>query len=130
MSTHCHIQIEGLEVYLYIHSDGYPSGILPILLPFVRAFWEERDYDPEYFLARCTEAFAKDNPGFIDVGLDSATRDEVADIDYFYFVKKTGEVEVKRVGLGGSMLTLIQIPQDMDIESAIRQTKKAEENAS
>jgi hypothetical protein len=57
MSTRCQIAIEGSPVYVYKHSDGYPAGVLPVLLPFRDRFYEGRGYDPEYFLARLLMAF-------------------------------------------------------------------------
>ena len=60
MSTRCNIgfyvadadPIKKPEALLYKHSDGYPDGVLPELIPFVKEFKSKRGHDPEYLAAR------------------------------------------------------------------------------
>ncbi|MFZ8933227.1 MAG: hypothetical protein ACO2ZP_04945 [Bacteriovoracaceae bacterium] len=47
------------EIYIYKHSDGYPSGVLPILVPFVEYFHKTRGADNgTYLLAQIVREFA------------------------------------------------------------------------
>lgn len=60
MSTRTQIAVKGSEIKIYKHSDGYPTGVLPVLVPFMHDFLKRRGNDPEYMLARCLMAFARD----------------------------------------------------------------------
>jgi hypothetical protein len=130
MSTRCQIAIEGSPVYVYKHSDGYPAGVLPVLLPFRDRFYEGRGYDPEYFLARLLMAFGVEertdaahtlaNPDPSDPYYKYAASharkvmegkevlsygiDTVihGDIEFFYWVGKDGTVRVHARGYGDS----------------------------
>jgi len=52
MSTRCQIKIKDSKeknyadgnIHIYKHCDGYPSGVLPLLVPFVKRFFKERGY--------------------------------------------------------------------------------------
>ena len=60
MSTRAQIGIRGFGVYLYVKSDGYPAGVIPILQKIVRRYCEERgprDYD--LLLANILRAFER-----------------------------------------------------------------------
>jgi hypothetical protein len=118
MSTRAQIQIEGSDVLIYKHQDGYPEGVLPTLKPFVDSFFQNRGYDPAYFTARCVAAFAAsyekeraewrarveretpglaksyglDRPDFLSLGVDTSVH---GDIEYFYHVSKDGEITVR-----------------------------------
>ena len=62
MSTRCQIgfygnakevQLDKPEALIYRHSDGYPEGVLPDILPFLKIFNEVRGLaDAEYASAR------------------------------------------------------------------------------
>jgi hypothetical protein len=135
MSTRCQIQIEGNKAILYVHSDGYPSGILPLLLPFVEKFQKGRGDDPEYLAARLIQHLANESDKgmeefhakmsargmgkdlgfrFIGFGVDA---DIHGDIEYLYVVKKGGTVEVQKPG--GQTLGSFQVgtPVEMAIKT-------------
>ena len=104
------------EVLLYRHSDGYPGaigegdegkdGVIPDILPFVRAFVEKRGYEVEY-LGACLTAYLKywhcgeksnnklDNYNVIINGFKVFTLDHGIckyihlDIAYFYAITPT-----------------------------------------
>lgn len=122
MSTRGQIRIEGNDnILLYKHSDSYPSGTLPVLLPFVAEFMKYRGFDPEYMTARLMQRLcnASDDrakqwqkelaangmslasetgkPEFLGYGLDCQIH---GDIEYFYVVKKDGSVDVQKVRFG------------------------------
>jgi len=59
MSTRCHIIVDDLvnghNIILYRHSDGYPDGphgVLATLVPFVARFMKHRGWDPMYLAAQ------------------------------------------------------------------------------
>jgi hypothetical protein len=58
MSTRCQIKVKGSEIHIYKHSDGYPSDVLPTLVPFVKRFFKDRGADPAYLLCQIIRAFA------------------------------------------------------------------------
>jgi len=66
MSTRCQIKIKDSKemnyadgnIHIYKHSDGYPSDVLPVLVPFVKRFFKERGFDPIYLLCQIVRAFA------------------------------------------------------------------------
>ena len=105
MSTRCMIEVEGIKAKLYRHSDGYPDGqwgVLATLVPFVNKFLEVRGWDPEYLLARIAQdqmngydARVKERYGDgVDVlgfGLDTSYH---FDLEYIYWVRKNGTIEV------------------------------------
>ena len=59
MSTRSHIEVKDWEPKIYKHSDGYPSGVLPVLIPFIRRFYQERGDDKEYAIAQIIREFAR-----------------------------------------------------------------------
>lgn len=59
MSTRSQIKVKGSEVLIYKHSDGYPSEVLPTLVPIMRRFKNERGNDVEYANAQIMRAFAR-----------------------------------------------------------------------
>lgn len=148
MGTRCQIQIEGNKALLYIHSDGYPDGILPTLLPFVEKFVKGRGDDPEYMLARMTQEFTNDSdqcaeefrkkmaekPGLlsnmpkerslIGFGIDC---DIHGDIEYLYLVKKGGTVEVQKVRGTRGMGTLGFFPVGTPVSDALGVCKRNDE---
>jgi hypothetical protein len=61
MATRAVIEIDGMDVCLYKHWDGYPSATLPWLLNFVDKF--DRD-DKEYMFAQLIRSSAFDAEEF------------------------------------------------------------------
>jgi len=61
MSTRAQIQVEGSEILIYKHCDGYPEGVIPILEPFAKEFLKARGHDPAYMTAQIVRAFAVNN---------------------------------------------------------------------
>lgn len=57
MSTHCQIRVEGHPVLFFIHFDGYPAGILPQLMPFLKEFVSGRCMEASTVLARVGQMF-------------------------------------------------------------------------
>ncbi len=43
--------------FIYKHSDGYPEGVLPVLVPFAKHFKAHRGHDPSYCVAQIIRAF-------------------------------------------------------------------------
>ena len=111
MSTRCQIAVEGSKVLFYKHSDGYPSGVLDVLLPLVSAFWASRGYDADLpahiahaFIAANLKHYAEDswyqkNPAtverskFLGYGLDCEIH---GDTEFLYTVKRDGSVTVEK----------------------------------
>lgn len=95
MSTRCQI------------TDGYPSSVLPMLLPFVKTFRDSRGHDACYMSARLCVAIAQDfgtllphgasegykpwTPDYLSLGVDAILH---GDIEYLYVVGKDGTVHV------------------------------------
>jgi len=61
MSTRCQIMVEGCDVLLYRHSDGYPVnrskdgrkfGVIPDIAKFIGLFMSMRGKDPQYLAAQ------------------------------------------------------------------------------
>jgi hypothetical protein len=50
---------------IYRHCDGYPTGILPDIMPFLKAFKDGRGNDPEYQGARLLGALLKENSDYM-----------------------------------------------------------------
>lgn len=114
MGTRTQFRFEGTPVLVYQHSDGYPSGVLPTLLPFVAEFMKYRGYDDCYMPARLLQRLTNDSdaalkqmrenmkgmfgnrevtPEFLSFGVDTEIH---GDIEYLYTVRKNGTVEVSR----------------------------------
>lgn len=110
MSTRCQTGFEGGDVLVYRHSDGYPTSQLPLLSRFVNTFMKSRGFDSEYMAARLCAAIARvwgtvgpegqsksqskseyKYGEFLSLGVDTKFHD---DIEWFYFVKKNGDIEV------------------------------------
>jgi len=105
MSTRCNIafyeneekSFEEFEALIYKHSDGYPDGVLPLLIPFVQRFLLARGYDVEYLSARTLQYFANEtdrslqeyrggrSEGFEVLGF-GICKDFHGDIEYLYCV--------------------------------------------
>ena len=62
MSTRCQIKSKESDIHIYKHCDGYPSNILPVLMPFVKRFHAKRGCeDTAYLLCQIVRAFAVDD---------------------------------------------------------------------
>ncbi len=48
MTASCHILVEGNPAIIYASRRGAPKQLLPILKPFLRKFWQERETLGEY----------------------------------------------------------------------------------
>ena len=114
MSTRCQIgfyrkdekDLNKWEALIYRHSDGYPEGVLPELLPFLKWFDKARGMsDTEYVSARCLQylcnsydgmtwemaekfthvkdQISKDFTGVLGYGICNGFH---GDIEYFYAV--------------------------------------------
>lgn len=86
------LDLEG-TVYLYQHYDGSPEGVLPVLLPFARAFHKKRGLDDTaYATARCLVALAQamgsgeEEPQYLGLGADTRLHGYS---EFFYHVSPT-----------------------------------------
>lgn len=87
MSTRCNIAFyeneekgfEEFEALIYKHSDGYPDGVLPFLVPFVQKFLSVRGFDVEYLSARALQHFANET----DKGLEEYRREQGDEVETF-----------------------------------------------
>jgi hypothetical protein len=108
MSTRCQIafynkgekDLNNFEALLYKHHDGYPEGILPILLPFLKEFNERRGLsDIEYASARLlqhmcnstdknNDEFRKKNDMIVEVNFlgYGICKNFHGDIEYLYAI--------------------------------------------
>ena len=101
MSTRCQIGIYSVrpsiarndlgkyEALIYCHSDGYPEGIIPQIVPFIKRFKEARGNDTEYLAARLLQYLCNEADrvipewSTIGFGLGHSLR---GDIEYYYAV--------------------------------------------
>lgn len=113
MSTRCQIAVQDNEnIKIYKHSDGYPDGVIPVLLRRVQSFMEHRGWDPSYLTARILMAFGVEEairrkewethehdvfrrmakePCVLGFGLDT---DWHGDIEFAYVVDKEFNINV------------------------------------
>ena len=123
MSTRTNIVVKGNNSVIYKHSDGYPEYILPIIVPFLRVFKNNRGNDPEYCIASIIREFTRqeiitssDWYKQIDRNSDEIPREFCfgygvsehihGDIDYLYIVdlKNDGWVDVYEVGANDRLI--------------------------
>lgn len=116
MSTRAQVIVDGTGVYLYQHSDGYPSYMLKTLIPYVAEFMKQRGWDPEFLAARLMHAMIERGNReqaerektydadmlknvkvwhYIGYGLDAVKHD---DVEYFYYVTERGAITVEHAG--------------------------------
>ena len=104
MSTRCQIgfydsmekDLEKYEALIYRHSDGYPEGVLPDIVPFLKEFSSDRGMtDIEYCSARLLQhltnlydAYAKN---FLGYGISNSFH---GDIEYFYAICSNGVINI------------------------------------
>lgn len=89
MSTRCQIgfyekeemDLNKFELLIYRHSDGYPEGVLPELLPVLKDFDKNRGLDDLEYASAWVVAKFKDN--YLNIGI---SRDFHGDIEYLYKV--------------------------------------------
>lgn len=146
MSTRCQVAFDKTEVTVYQHSDGYPEGMLPDLLPFVAEFMAGRGYDECYMPARLVQHLAncsdkameefrervplmsgnKSARDFLGFGISTALH---GDIDYLYRVRSSGAVEVCRMSYEGrgkpKPEVLVTIELGTPVKDALRQVEAA-----
>jgi hypothetical protein len=126
MSTRCQIgfyyddnDLMKPDALIYKHSDGYPDGVLPILVPFLKLFQERRGLDDVEYVAAWTmhhliaeaigrnkefyEKYHKDgfnNPFAYPDGITclgyGISNDFHGDLDYYYAVRRN-KLEVYKV---------------------------------
>lgn len=102
MSTHARIDVEGSEVCIYKHCDGYPEATLDPLKQFVKDFFTGRGDDPPYFIAQFLMKVAGHEEPYSkpDYFIGWGVHPRCADVgeDYRYTVKRTGAIEVSHAG--------------------------------
>jgi hypothetical protein len=98
MSTNAVIRVEGLDVELYKHWDGYPDATLEWLEKFHKDFNDRRGVDPQYEFAQLVRSSIRDADEF---GLDEShytgwgvSVKGGSYYDYLYILKNDGSVEV------------------------------------
>ncbi len=76
MSTRCQIgfyqpktkDLNNFEALIYRHSDGYPEGVLPEIVPFLERWKKDRGLeDSEYASARLLQHLCNDYDGRMEV---------------------------------------------------------------
>lgn len=117
MSTRSVIMIEGEDAMLYKHCDGYPEGVLPTLMPFLKNFFKNRGWDGTYMLARMCQHFTNEYDGLnreLAQSLDSWKNHAntysytgfgiytqiPGDVEYIYVCKGNGTVQVRHSASG------------------------------
>ena len=148
MSTRCQLVVETNErIKIYKHSDGYPSGVLPVLKKFLPAFKEGRGFDAEYLTAHLSSALIQDTfrgrrafyrkmkkahpkdpvwanrkifQDFTGHGLDTQWH---GDVEYVYRVKSDFSVEVYDTPSDMSDLSKAKLVKTYTLEELIT-TKK------
>jgi hypothetical protein len=96
----CHIIVEGNSAVIYASRNGSPNRILPILIPFLDKFWQERETSgefadtPECLVAQIIVRFGfeicEDDYSNLRVGVNYYC----ADAAYLYRVDADRKVEV------------------------------------
>jgi len=102
MSTRCQIgfyrsdlkAFTDFESLVYRHSDGYPGGVLPDLLPILEDFDKNRGLDDIEYAAAWVVAKLKTD--YLNIGISKGIH---GDIDYFYAVYPD-KLVVHSVGFG------------------------------
>jgi len=94
MGTRALILVEGSEVCIYRHWDGYPEAVLPELKPIVDGFFAKRGNEPDMLLANivCTMKNAHDDKL---LGYRLLTWEEAKpaiDVEYCYLVRHDGSI--------------------------------------
>ena len=98
MSTNAVIRVDGVNVEVYKHWDGYPDSTLPWLEKFNKEFASQRGDDPPYKFAQLLRSSAADAEEF---HLDGSRHTGwgvfpvgTTHFDYLYVLKKDGTVVV------------------------------------
>lgn len=117
------------KIYIYKHSDGYPKGVLPVLVNFVKNFHENRGCgDGPYLLCQLVREFAikeyirnqenaetghrfyrdwfEDKWRFLGWGLDTVQH---GDIEFLYEIDSEGSIFVN-----GKKLTKTEIKKYLE----------------
>ena len=95
-------KLPNFEALLYRHSDGYPSGVLPDIMPFL-AFWKKNRGmdDVEYLSARLLQYLCNEYDGMMEelekgkkiyTGIlgNGISKDFHGDIEYLYAISPEG----------------------------------------
>ncbi len=156
MSTRCQIgfykngekELTDWEALIYRHSDGYPEGVLPDIIPFLLWFKEDRGIsDLEYCSARLLQYLCNEYDGHekeMEKKFPSMRRrhkDENftgtlghgickqfhGDIDYFYYIYPNA-IKVYAVSFGmepkgWKLLSEIQLVKGLDPEKVVTRFK-------
>jgi hypothetical protein len=145
MSTRSQIMVrENEKCKIYKHSDGYPEGVLDVLVPTVETFKEYRGWDPEYLTARILMAFALNEeeqyrayrtkghewasePRVTGFGLDSGWH---GDIEFAYIIEPDFTINVHCLwGSGGCTPTkkniMVKSPPGTSLVKALGDCKTA-----
>lgn len=108
MSTRAQVQVKGSEVMIYRHSDGYPSGVLPTLVPRMKGFIKARGTnDVEYATANVMKAFVEEYREDADASIDRGMLDLEMYHDMFRY---TG------LGIGTQMHGDIEFFYEIDLK--------------
>ncbi|MFB2933963.1 histidine kinase [Aerosakkonemataceae cyanobacterium BLCC-F154] len=99
MATSCHIVVESNPVIVYASRNGAPNKVLPILEPFLKKFWEERETCGEYgdtpeclaaqIVVRFGYEICEDDFSNLRVGINYAP-----DVEYIYFIQMNRQINV------------------------------------
>ena len=97
MSTRALIRIEGNDVALYKHQDGYPDATLEWLETFHKDFLAKRGVDPIYEFAqlvRSTTRLGSNEDNYLGWGVVPFSKDNPDSMGavYLYTLKDSGEV--------------------------------------
>ena len=100
MGTAAVIRVEGSELEVYKHFDGYPEGTLPWLKSFNEDFSENRKNDPDYKMAqllrdsvRSGDTFNLDGSHYTGWGVSTKGTNGYC---YLYTLKEDGTVEISK----------------------------------
>jgi len=94
MSTRCQIKVEGSDVYVYRHSDGYPEGehgVIAALKPICEDFLKWRGWDEDYMVAHIVSAFI--------VSYMQGTREMCENPEDSYYSKMTPEEREESINM-------------------------------
>lgn len=92
MSTRCQVgfyeeeetDLRRFEALIYRHSDGYPEGVLPDLLPILKDFDKNRGLDDLEYASAWVVSRLKDD--YLNIGISSNFH---GDIEYLYKITPT-----------------------------------------
>ena len=96
MTSHCTISIEGSEVSVFKPHDGYQENMIPLLKKIVSAFYKERGFEPDMFLAYLVSELRNDLQSQfktpLKTGLRLFSKSEFQKEDYNYYIDSEGKI--------------------------------------